>query len=209
MLTDKQQAVLDTITEYISKYAKSPTIEELKELLQQKSKRWVTQYLEALEKKGFISRWSWFRSIRLGAQAMVESTFNIPILGYANAGTPMVDAVETDYGSLPISKNIVSRDEHSYFILKVEGTSMNKCEISGKTIANGSYVLIDRNETVPNSHDAFVFIVNGAATIKKYKKDGNTVYLLPESHDDYHKPIILSEMDRIEVNGKIVDVFHF
>ena len=209
MLTDKQQSVLDTITEYISQYAKSPTIEELKDLLQQKSKRWVTQYLEVLEKKWFISRWSGFRSIRLGAQAMVESTFNIPILGYANAGTPMVDAVETDYGSLPISKNLVSRDEHSYFILKVEGTSMNSCEVNGKIIENGSYVLIDRHETVPNTKDPFVFVVNGAATLKKYKKDWQTIYLLPESKDDYHKPIILSEMDRIEVNGKIVDVFNF
>ena len=51
MLTEKQQKVLDTITEFISKYGKSPTIEELKELLQQKSKRGVTQYLEALKKR--------------------------------------------------------------------------------------------------------------------------------------------------------------
>ena len=51
MLTDKQQNVLDIITEYVSKYAKSPTIEELKDLLKQKSKRGVTQYLEVLEKK--------------------------------------------------------------------------------------------------------------------------------------------------------------
>jgi len=39
MLTEKQQQVLDTITEFISKYGKSPTIEELKNLLDQKSKR--------------------------------------------------------------------------------------------------------------------------------------------------------------------------
>jgi len=51
MLTEKQQTVLDKITEYISKFGKSPTIEELKNILHQKSKRGVTQYLEALEKK--------------------------------------------------------------------------------------------------------------------------------------------------------------
>jgi repressor LexA len=56
MLTEKQQNVLDSITEFISKYGKSPTIEELKDILRQKSKRGVTQYLEALEKKGFITR---------------------------------------------------------------------------------------------------------------------------------------------------------
>jgi SOS-response transcriptional repressor LexA len=51
MLTEKQQMVLDVITDFISKNAKSPTIEELTLLLEQKSKRGVVQYLETLEKK--------------------------------------------------------------------------------------------------------------------------------------------------------------
>jgi SOS-response transcriptional repressor LexA len=45
---------------------------------------------------------------------------NIPILGYANAGTPLVDAKESDYGVLPVSKKIISGDGQDYFILKVE-----------------------------------------------------------------------------------------
>jgi hypothetical protein len=32
---------------------------------------------------------------------------------------------------------------------------------------------------------------------------------MPESNDDFHKPIILSESDNISVNGKVVDVFNF
>ncbi|MDR1944768.1 MAG: transcriptional regulator [Candidatus Peribacteria bacterium] len=51
MLTEKQQYVLDIITKFIGENAKSPTIEELTILLEQKSKRGVVQYLEALEKK--------------------------------------------------------------------------------------------------------------------------------------------------------------
>jgi SOS-response transcriptional repressor LexA len=39
MLTEKQQIVLDEITEFISRYGKSPTIEELQHILKQKSKR--------------------------------------------------------------------------------------------------------------------------------------------------------------------------
>ncbi len=62
-----------------------------------------------------------------------------------------------------------------------------------KTIDNWSYVLIRKDEVHINSRDAFLFIVNWAATLKKFKKDWNTIYLLPESKDDYHKPIILSE----------------
>lgn len=209
MLTEKQQNVLDSITEFISKYGKSPTIEELKDILKQKSKRWVTQYLEALEKKGFITRGYWFRSIKLGNSIGFQTTLNIPILGYANAGTPLANAEENDYGVLPISKNIISWDESNYFVLKVEGTSMNKYEVQWKTIENGSYILIKKDATSLNNSDAFLFVVNNSATIKKYKQEWNALYLLPESNDDYHKPIILSEDDNVLVNGKVVDVFNF
>ena len=209
MLTEKQQYVLDIITKYIWENAKSPTIEELTILLNQKSKRWVVQYLEALEKKWFLTRGRWYRSINLWNSIGFQTTMNIPILWYANAGTPLVDAVEAGYWVLPISKKIISWDEKNYFILKVEGTSMNNFEIKWKLIENWSYVLIKKDETYLNTSDAFLFLVNWSATLKKYKKDWDLIYLLPESNDSYHKPIILSEDDNIMVNWKIVDVFSF
>jgi len=209
MLTEKQQYVLDIITKYIWENAKSPTIEELTILLNQKSKRWVVQYLEALEKKWFLTRGRWYRSINLWNSIGFQTTMNIPILWYANAGTPLVDAVEAGYWVLPISKKIISWDEKNYFILKVEGTSMNNFEIKWKLIENWSYVLIKKDETYLNNTDAFLFLVNWSATLKKYKKDWDLIYLLPESNDSYHKPIILSEDDNIMVNWKIVDVFSF
>lgn len=209
MLTEKQQNVLDVITKYIGENAKSPTIEELTILLNQKSKRWVVQYLEALEKKWFLTRWRGYRSISLGNNIWFQTTLNVPILGYANAWTPLVDANETSYGVLPISKKIITWNEQNYFILKVEWTSMNNFEVNWKVIENGSYVLIKKDETAVNNSDAFLFIVNGAATLKKFKKDWDTIYLLPDSKDTYHKPIILSEDDNLMLNWKIVDVFNF
>lgn len=209
MLTEKQQNVLDVITKFIGENAKAPTIEELTLLLNQKSKRGVVQYLESLEKKWFLTRWRGYRSISLGNNIWFQTTLNIPILWYANAWTPLVDAKETSYGVLPISKKIISWDGQNYFILKVEWTSMNNFEVNGKIIDNWSYVLIKKDEVSTNSTDAFLFIVNGAATLKKIKKDWDTIYLLPESKDDYHKPIILSEEDNLMINGKIMDVFNF
>ena len=212
MLTEKQEWVLNTITEFISRYGKSPTIEELKNILWQKSKRGVVQYLESLEKKGFISRWRGFRSIRLGNWVGFQQMLSIPILGYANAGTPLVDAQENDLWVLPVSKNVVKWDEKDYFILKVEGTSMNNFEVNGKLIDNGSYILVNKSETSPNmdnSKEAYLFIVDWAATIKTAKQEWENLYLLPKSKDDYHKPIILSSSDNVVVNGKVVDVFNF
>ena len=209
MLTEKQQHVLDTITDFTQTYGKSPTIEELKNILWQKSKRGVTQYLEVLEKKGFLTRGEWYRGIRLWNSIGMQTTMNIPILGYANAGTPLAIADQNDYGTLPISKKILSGDGKNYFVLKVEWTSMNACSVKGKVIENGSYVLIKKDEASPSGSDPYLFIVNGAATLKKFKKEGEYVYLLPHSHDDSHKPIILTQDDDVSANGKVVDVFSF
>lgn len=209
MLTEKQQKVLDIITKFVGENAKSPTIEELTILLNQKSKRGVVQYLEALEKKWFLTRGRGYRSISLGNSIWFQTTLNIPILWYANAWTPLVDATESSYWVLPISKKIISWNDQNYFILKVEGTSMNNYIVNWKNIENWSYVLIKKDEASLNDKDAFLFIVNWAATLKKFKREWDTIYLLPVSRDEYHKPIILSEDDNLVINGKIVDVFNF
>lgn len=209
MLTEKQQHVLDVITDFTSRYGKSPTIEELKNLLHQKSKRGVTQYLEVLEKKWFLSRWDWYRWIRLGNAIGMQTTMNIPILGYANAGTPLAVAEANDYGTLPISKNILTWDGQNYFVLRISGTSMNECEVNGKVLDNGSYVLIKKDEISLNEQDPFLFLVDGWATLKKYKKQGDNIFLLPKSSDEHHTPIILSQQDDVRANGKVVDVFTF
>jgi len=209
MLTEKQQRVLDVITDFTTQNGKSPTIEELKNILEQKSKRWVTQYLEVLEKKWFLTRWNGYRWIRLWNAVGFQTTLNIPILGYANAGTPLAVAEQNDYGTLPISKNIISGNMENYFVLKVEWTSMNNHLVNNKVIDNGSYVLIKKDEKNLNSRDPYLFVVNGWATIKIFRKEWESVYLIPDSKDDSHKPIILSEYDDVQPNGKVVDVFNF
>ena len=212
MLTTKQEKVLNAITEFIARYGKSPTIEELKNILEQKSKRWVVQYLESLEKKGFITRGRGFRSIRLWNWVGFQQMMSIPLLGYANAGRPLVNAEEENMWVLPVSKNIIKGDQKDYFILKVEGTSMNKHIVNGKNIENGSYILInkkDNNPNLANTKDAYLFIVNEAATIKVPKKEWENLYLLPKSTDDYHHPIVLWQEDSVSVEWKIVDVYNF
>lgn len=208
MLTDKQQKVLDAITEYVYTHWKSPTIEELQITLNQKSKRWVTQYLEALERKWCISRNSGYRSIKLKNQTG-DNIVNLPILWVANAWSPMSVAEENDNGVLPVSKNIISGDESNFFVLQVDGTSMNQALVNWKIIENGSYVLIKKWNHVVNENDVYLFIVNNCATIKKSKREWTNLYLIPDSKDSFHKPIILTEDDDVVVNGKVVDVFNF
>lgn len=209
MITDNQQKVLDKIVSYMTRYGKSPTIEELRVILEQKSKRWVTQYLESLEKKWFIKRDSSYRWIKLWNSIWIQTILNIPILWYANAGKPLVFAEENELGTLTISKSMVTWSESNYFFLKVEWTSMNDYKVKWKTIDDWSYILIKKDDTTINENNAFLFIVDWCATIKVPKIDWDTLYLLPKSKDSEHKPIILSRNDNIVINWKVVDVFTF
>jgi len=209
MLTEKQQKVLDVITDFVSKHAKSPTINELQNLLNQKSKRGVVQYLESLEKKWFITRTSSYRWIRLWNSIWLQTMLQIPILGVANAWQALSYAEQYDYWTIPISKTLIKWNQSDYFIVKVDWTSMNDFKVNNKYIENGSYVLINKNEKVMNSKDAFLFIVDGAATLKVPKKEWNNIYLMPKSKDSHHKPIVLSSDDEFFLNWKVVDVFNF
>ncbi len=211
MLTLKQQKTLDAITDFISKYWESPTLEELQKILNIKNKRSVVQFLEYLDQKWFINKGRGYRSIKLwdriiGSQLAIP----IPILGIANAGKPLVYAEEKDQGYLHISKNIIKWDIKKYFCVKIEGNSMNKFCIDNKYIQDNSTVLVDSSQKWQSgSNDAYLCIVNGFATIKKIKKDWAYVYLLPESDDPKNQPIILTQDDSVEINGKVINVFNF
>lgn len=208
-LTPKQENVLNKISEYIAKNGQAPTIEELQNTLVLKSKRWVVQYLEALEKKGYITRWRGYRAIRLANDIGFKAMINVPILWVANAGRALTFAKQSDNGYLPVFKSVLKWAVEKYFCVKIEWTSMNNCLVNGKNIENWAYALVDSTSKKVNSKDPYVFIVDGCATVKTMKKEGNNVYLLPNSTDKSHHPLVISEGDRLEVNGKVVDVFNF
>lgn len=209
MLTPKQENVLNKLTEYIAKNGQAPTIEELQHMLNLKSKRGVVQYLESLEKKWFISRWRGYRAIKLGSEVWFQTMINIPILWTANAGRALTYARQSDNGFLPVFKSIIKGDSSKYFCVKIEGTSMDNCEVNWKTMKNGCFALVDSGYRKTNNRDSFLFIVDGCATVKKFKKEANNIYLLPDSTDKSHYPIVITEWDSLDVNGRIIDVFNF
>jgi len=56
LLTFKQQRVLSTLRDYMYTQNQSPTLEQLRSALGFNSLRTVTQYLDILERKGYIVR---------------------------------------------------------------------------------------------------------------------------------------------------------
>lgn len=136
--------------------------------------------------------------------SLSDKLFPIPVLGRVPAGEPLL-ADENIEGYLPIDPvmyNISNPDE--YFFLKVIGESMNKL------VKNGSYVLIQKQDTAENG-DVIVALVNGddEATLKRYKQlNEQFVMLEPVSEDSAYEPITVDlKSTTFKIIGKVVGDF--
>ena len=207
-LTSKQEKVLKFISDYREKRGISPTIIELQMGLWFKSIHSVTQFLNALEKKWYVHRWWWFRSLTLTNNVGFQLTFDIPIVWIANASNPVVYAEENRIWTVAVSQSIIKWNKNKYFFIKIEWTSMNQCKVNWKLILDWSMALINWQDRTINEQDVFLCVVNGFATIKKIRQEGDNVYLLPQSSDSTHGPIILNKDDNIFINGRVIDIFN-
>lgn len=207
ILTAKQDLVLRVIRDYFLQNGFAPSLSELQVLLDIATKRGVVNHLIALEKKGYILRTSEPRGIRMlegNEEPVYEYLIGVPILGYANAGTPLVGAEEENLGVLRIDKNILGKKK-SLFSLIVKGDSMDKEIIDGKTITDGNYLVVDKEAEILDG-DVVVAIIENCATVKRFKKDQNMVVLYPNSNNPIHQPIYLDKNTESMLNGKVVRV---
>jgi len=207
-LTSKQDKVLRVIRDFYLENGEAPSLSELQGMLSITTKRGVVSHLEALEKKGFIIRTSEPRGIHIidesESDMVYEYLVGIPILGYANAGTPLVLADEQNLGVLQLDRSLVGKKD-GLFALIVKGDSMNMRQIEGKNIEEGHYIVVQKDAEYENG-DAVLAIVDGSATVKNIKSGDDMVILYPQSNNPIHKPIYLDINSNSIVNGKIIKV---
>ncbi len=109
-------------------------------------------------------------------------------------------------GYLRVSKRLVK--DRNIFAVQVNGTSMNKATVNGKTIENGDFVLVNADVKEFKNGDKVLVVIDGLATVKTYRTvpGSKTLALLPESRDPRHKPIFLTADDNFVINGRVVNV---
>lgn len=207
-LTNKQDRVLRVIRDFYLENGKAPSLTELQGMLSISTKRGVVSHLEALEKKGFIIRTSEPRGIHIVEDSDTEMVYEylvgIPILGYANAGTPLILADEQNLGILQLDKSLIGKKK-DLFALIVKGDSMNMREVDGKSIEEGSYLIVQKDAEYEDG-DAVVAVIDGSATVKNIKKNDEMVILYPQSSNPIHKPIYLDVNGNSIINGKVIKV---
>lgn len=120
----------------------------------------------------------------------------IPILGRIAAGLPLY-AEEHIEGYTYTEHN----GGAEYFALKVKGDSMTAAHIN-----DGSMIIVRRQPEVENGQIAVVRVDKEDATVKRFRKDGNIVQLIPQSYNPEHQIQIYDlKTTDIEIIGKVVE----
>jgi repressor LexA len=199
LLTFKQQRVLNVVRDYLYKENMSPTLEQLRAALGFSSLRTVTQYLDILERKGYIvRRKNAARNIELRNVDGAWGTVSIPVIANVGCDDLSVFAQQEADEFLEVDKRIVDEEDGDIVAVRAIGDSMNDAGIN-----TGDYVLIRFTDQVETG-DRVAAIVNDMVTVKRLeKRDGMTI-LWPQSKDPKFKPIILKE--DFKIAGKVLCV---
>lgn len=100
-----------------------------------------------------------------------------PLLGTVRAGLPMY-AEENIEDYIPIRQT----DGAKYFWLRVRGDSMNAAGIF-----DGDEILVRQQPEVEDGQIAVVLVNGDEATVKRFRQQGDTVSLIPQSYNPAHQ----------------------
>ncbi|MAJ91557.1 MAG: repressor LexA [Legionellales bacterium] len=191
MLTGLEEKILQCITIYITQNGRSPTLDEIGQLLSIKSKGTIHRYIKSLIKKGHLHRSgrNW-RGIRLTGEQNRKLTI-LPLAGRIAAGKP-IEAISEQY-EINFSEMLLGPGR---YVLEVQGDSMIDAGI-----LDGDLVIIRETQSADNGDIVVALIDNSEATLKRLKKNGNQIELIPDNKS--MSPMKYSA-DRINVQGVVV-----
>jgi repressor LexA len=190
--TPRQAEVLNFLNQYIRRAGYPPTVREIAKQLKINGLHAVKKHLEALEKKGHLSRGRGARAIGIADQ---PQAIRVPILGQVAAGKPVL-AEENILGTLALDRSVLRGGP--FFLLKVKGDSMIDAGIF-----DGDHVLV-KVQTQAENGEIVVVLVEDEATVKRIFHRGDTIILQPEN--PAHRPMTFTPGDNIRILGKVAGV---
>lgn len=165
--SNKQAEILDYLRQFLSANGYAPSVREICSAVGLRSTSSVHYHLSELKRRGLIEMEdNKNRTLTLPLKRTVEGS--IPIVGVVTAGLPIL-AVENIDGYLPWE------GEKDCFALRVRGESM-----IGAGIFDGDVVVIRPQSTASNG-DIVLALLEDEATIKRFHRDAEGVWLLPEN----------------------------
>jgi repressor LexA len=190
-LTEKQRKIHDFICRFTSARGYSPTIADIQKQFKLKSPATVHHLLSELVAKKYIRRTpNAARGLEILKESEVSSLFEIPLLGIISAGRPIEAVLTNDTIEVP---RALKRSPKT-FALKVSGDSM-----IGEGLLDGDFIAVEPAQTASNKQIVVALINGSEATLKRYIRKGNTVYLEPANPK--YKTIVIKAPDTVQIQG--------
>lgn len=197
-LTARQQEILELIQSHIAETGFPPTRAEIARTLGFRSPNAAEEHLKALARKGVIELTSGAsRGIRLKLLSVtrtgeddidlpsaIQVALTLPLIGRVAAGSPIL-AQEHIEASYALDPTLFS--EKPDYLLKVRGLSMRDAGI-----LDGDLLAVKRAHEA-RSGQIVVARVGQDVTVKRFRRRGNSIELLPENPD--FQPIIVDARD--------------
>ena len=205
-LTARQEQILNLIKDAIENTGFPPTRAEIANELGFKSANAAEEHLQALARKGAIEiAAGTSRGIRLlgvNANSVAEPALpkvpaallmSLPLIGRVAAGSPIL-AQENLEASYNVDPALFSSKPD--FLLKVRGWSMRDAGIM-----DGDLLAVKKVDSAKNGQ-IVVARIGDEVTVKRYKKTGTLIELLPENPD--FKVITVTPEDEFALEGLAV-----
>jgi repressor LexA len=168
-LTSRQAEVLQMIADFLQATGFPPTRAEIARKLGFRSPNAAEDHLRALERKGYIEM---LPGASRGLRLLEE--VGIPIVGRVAAGSPIL-AEQHIQGRYQIDTALFK--PRADYLLKVRGMSMRDAGI-----LDGDLLAVHRS-TEARSGQIVVARLGNEVTVKRLKRQGSQVQLLPENPD--------------------------
>ena len=187
--------MFDLIRDRINQTGMPPTRAEIAQQLGFRSPNAAEEHLKALARKGVIEIVSGAsRGIRLLLEE--EEDIGLPLIGRVAAGEPLL-AQQHIEGHYQVDPSLFK--PNADFLLRVSGMSMKDIGIM-----DGDLLAVHKTQDVRNGQ-VVVARIDDEVTVKRLKKQGNTVQLLPENSE--FSPIVVDLRDHnFTIEGLAVGV---
>ena len=164
--SNKREQILNFLTQFVNEHGYAPTVREICTAVGLQSTATVHYHLNALRDAGLIEMDEMKkRAISLPDAQRAD---RIPVVGVVTAGVPIL-ATENIEGYIPWD------GEAGCFVLRVRGDSM-----IGAGILDGDKVVVRPQPDAENGQ-IVVALLDDSATVKRLKKTGRDVWLMPEN----------------------------
>ena len=207
MLTKKQRELLLFLEERISQSGITPSFEEMKKKVGLKSKSGIHRLISALEDRGFIKKLPFkARAIEILKLPKTKQKFlddsikvnndhvvELPIVGRIAAGLP-IEAIEAGENSLYVPKVLTGGSDS--FVLEIKGDSMIDAGIN-----DGDFAIIKKQSTANNGDIAVALTSENEATLKRFRKRGDTI-ALEAANEDFETRIYSA--GQISIQGVLI-----